>query len=74
LLTKSELRAELVAKLVILLGGVPVKLSSASSMPIEQRVTTIKKLGLNMPDWENELSFMEIPFYFWFYFSFYIYE
>ena len=48
----------------ILLGGVPVKLSSARSVPIEQRVTTIKKRGLNMPDLESEFPIIEVSFYF----------
>jgi len=58
------LRAELVAKLVILLGGIPVRLSSASSVPTKQRVTTIKKRGLNMPDLESEFPIIEVSFYF----------
>ena len=44
--------------------GAAAKLSNVSSVPTEQRVTAIARRGLNMPDWENELSFMEVTFYF----------
>jgi hypothetical protein len=58
----------------VVTDGAPAKLSIASSVPTEQRANAHKMRGLNMPDWESELSFMEIPFYFWFYFGFYICE